>query len=142
PPSIDIEPAVKPNNGGMFNTFANEILIRFWKTARKPQNIKYKISTFPPKRNNFKEAPNPIVVKNASIKKFCINSESSLIVMIFVDCNIATKIEKIKPPITGAGIQSLLNIEIWLTIYIPKRYNKLAIAKVVIASSSSIFNPP
>src|SRR5699024_5227644 len=111
PPSIDIEPAVKPSNGDIFNTFANEIPIKFWKIARIPQKIKYKINTFPPKRNNFNEAPKPRIVNKICIKKFRMKTESKLIDKICVECKVATRIENNKPPITGAGIHSFLNIE-------------------------------
>ena len=72
--------------------------------------------TFPPTLNNFNDAPNPIVVKKANIKKFCINDESNLILTILKESKIATKIAKIKPPITGAGIQILLKNETWFMI--------------------------
>ena len=52
--------------------------------------------TFPPTLNNFNDAPNPIVVKKANIKKFCINDESNLILTILKESKIATKIAKIK----------------------------------------------
>ena len=67
--------------------------------------------TFPPTLNSLRDAPSPIVVKNANIKKSCINEASNLIFTILNESKTATKIAKIKPPITGAGIQILLKIE-------------------------------
>ena len=67
--------------------------------------------TLPPILNNFNDAPKPIVVKKANIKKSCINDASSLILTICKESRMATRIEKSKPPITGAGIHILLNID-------------------------------
>ena len=142
PPSIDIEPAVKPSKPGICKTFAKPTLIKFWQSATIPQKIKYRMRTLPPKRSNFNDAPRPIVVKKAIIKKFWIKSESNLIVTISKDCSIATTIAKISPPITGAGIHNRCKIETWLTIKTPSKNNNAASASVVIASNSIMIHSP
>ena len=116
-----MEPAVNPNKGLIFNTFASDTPTMFWMTEMIAQNIKYNSKTLPPNLNNFNDAPRPIVVKNANMKKSWMNEASNLILTMPNESKVATKIAKIKPPITGAGIQMRFKKLTWLTIALPSK---------------------
>ena len=47
------------------------------------------------------------------------NAESSFILTILNESNIATNIANKRPPMTGAGIQIRLKIETWLIVWNP-----------------------
>ena len=90
-----------------------------------PHKIQYLISSVPPFFMSEKLTPKPIAVKKKDIK-LGIRFVFIEILIKLKELSIKYKIEKSKPPITGDGIQKLLNILILFFIIDPIKNRTIA----------------
>ncbi len=120
PPISDIEPAHNPNNGFMLKNLEIATPHMFCITSITTETINIITIATPPCLIIFKLALKPIVEKNATMKN-SLNVLSNLKENSPVCTPIRLIIAKIKPPITGAGMQYFLNTEIFLTKKSPNK---------------------
>ena len=123
PPISEIEPAHSPNNGFMPKNLEIATPHTFCIISIITETINMITIAIPPCLIIFKLALKPMVEKNAIIKK-SFNVLSNLKENAPVCIPIRLIIAKIKPPITGAGIQYFLNIETFLTKKSPNKYTR------------------